>query len=416
MGISKVKLKNIYFLYAICFASVSYACFQHTHDFFWRIAAFVFSGLFYILSIWYLIERKKEIKRKLLSSDYKPISLFVALLLIILVFSIKWDIANLSTLFFHPFAFLAFFIAFISLTIRTKSDVSDIIRMCNGIAFYFGVFIIVDLIVFNKPILVNEMYLFLVFSLIFSSKKSPLWKIYLLILLIGIMIVNAGLDNRTIAIRIALILSAFYTIELINITKYKVLKIGLLAVGVLFLYGISFHYEEIFNWAVKSNLFNSLDQTDTRTFLFSEIFEELKGFDWIWGRGFLGKYYSYYFDTWQGDAGDYKFRFTSEVGVLNLLLKGGILLILMYFLSIITALKKGLFNLYKSRIAIKITIVLFIQFILLGIENFAAFNTNNLFIWLPVGLLIFLDRIRRQRLKGNISKEKTKDFNYNPFL
>lgn len=416
MGISKIKLKNIYFLYAICLASVSYACFQHTHDFFWRIAAFVFSGLFYILSIWYLVERKKEIKRKLLSSDYKPISLFVALLLIILVFSIKWDIASLGTLFFHPFAFLAFFIAFISLTIRTKSDVSDIIRMCNGIAIYFGVFIIVDLIVFNKPILVNEMYLFLVFCLIFSSKKSALWKIYLLILLIGIMIVNAGLDMRTVSIRIALILSAFYTIELLKITKYKVLKFGLLAIGVLFLYGISFHYEEIFNWAIKSNLFSSLDQTDTRTFLFNEIFEELKGIDWIWGRGFLGKYYSYYFDTWQGEGGDNKIRFTVEVGVLNLLLKGGVLLLLMYLMALLSVLKKGFFNLYKSRIAIKITIVLFIQFILLGIENFAAFNNNNLLIWLPVGLIIFMNRERKNRLKILSSNEKTKDTNYNTIL
>ena len=71
----------------------------------------------------------------------------------------------------------------------------------------------------------------------------------------------------------------------------------------------------------------SFDTSDTRTFLYTELFRDLTPAELLYGRGFLGTYFSEYINELsptRDDAGDFYQRFGSEVGLLQLLLKGGL--------------------------------------------------------------------------------------------
>lgn len=84
--------------------------------------------------------------------------------------------------------------------------------------------------------------------------------------------------------------------------------------------------------------------TDTRTFLYHEMALDLTRTEsWIWGKGAFAHYYSFYFD--EDDNGRYG-RLTSEVLLLNLLMRGGVVYVFFYFLLLAYAVYKGL---WKSR-------------------------------------------------------------------
>lgn len=82
------------------------------------------------------------------------------------------------------------------------------------------------------------------------------------------------------------------------------------------------------------------DSTDTRTFLYLEMAEDLTvSNSWIFGKGAYCHYYSSYFASSAGDIAD---RMNSEVPFLNFLLKGGIGYIVLYYSLLIWAIIKGL--------------------------------------------------------------------------
>lgn len=69
--------------------------------------------------------------------------------------------------------------------------------------------------------------------------------------------------------------------------------------------------------------------TDTRTFLYVEMAQDLSQTNsWIFGKGALSHYYSFYFDN--SNNGKYG-RISSEVPFLNFLLRGGIIYTSLYF-------------------------------------------------------------------------------------
>ena len=82
--------------------------------------------------------------------------------------------------------------------------------------------------------------------------------------------------------------------------------------------------------------------TDTRTFLFEEMSSDLTANDaWLFGKGIYSFYYSRWFDSGGVSAGN---RLTSEVTLLLLLLRGGILLALSYYSILYYAVYKALKN------------------------------------------------------------------------
>lgn len=84
--------------------------------------------------------------------------------------------------------------------------------------------------------------------------------------------------------------------------------------------------------------------TDTRTFLYQEMAEDLTATDsWLLGKGAFSRYYSAFFD----DSSIGRFgRLSSEVPFLNYLLRGGICYVIVYFGLLIYAIYLGI---WKSR-------------------------------------------------------------------
>ncbi|MDO4931774.1 MAG: hypothetical protein Q4E63_03850 [Prevotellaceae bacterium] len=82
--------------------------------------------------------------------------------------------------------------------------------------------------------------------------------------------------------------------------------------------------------------------SDTRTFLYLEMAEDLTHTNsWLLGKGAFSHYYSLYFD--QSSNGKYG-RISSEVPLLNYLLRGGLIYVLLYFGLILIGAYNAIFN------------------------------------------------------------------------
>ena len=96
---------------------------------------------------------------------------------------------------------------------------------------------------------------------------------------------------------------------------------------------------------VALSLFDGSHDTDltadSRTFLFYEMESDLTKNDaWLFGKGAYSFYYSPYFSLAEGDS---PYRIVSEVSILNLLMRGGIVYVILYYSIIFIAIRKALY-------------------------------------------------------------------------
>lgn len=146
-----------------------------------------------------------------------------------------------------------------------------------------------------------------------------------------------------------------------------------------------------------SNIISSIiDFQDSRTFLFKELFSELNQTEKFFGRGSLGTYYSEFFEGtrkyWElmgrtGWAGDVPERITIEVGYLQMLLKGGLVLLIlnvsMYIYAIYLALFKSN-NKFIKRLGYYILIITALSLVSLR----PAFTPTFILLWLSIGTVL----------------------------
>lgn len=124
---------------------------------------------------------------------------------------------------------------------------------------------------------------------------------------------------------------------------------------------------------------------DTRTFLFNEVFSSLnKSGHWIFGEGGSGSYKSIFF---YDDGGAIKGRrYTTEIGMLNILLRNGFLGVIVYslLLIVVSTIAINNSNNYLSKM-----LGLFIasRFLLSFIEEYSQYDLNFFFFWLVIGLV-----------------------------
>ncbi len=154
----------------------------------------------------------------------------------------------------------------------------------------------------------------------------------------------------------------------------------------------------------KSNSYSELDTSDTRTFLYTEVYNDLKRANsLLFGKGSSGTYYSPFFHYTRGDSDT---RLTVEVGILALLLKGGIVAVtlnlLLYYIAIYLALFKAN-NQYVMWIGFMILTHTFILFI----ENIPAYNIYNISIWFFTGICLSQEarELSDQDIKSYFSNE-----------
>jgi len=117
---------------------------------------------------------------------------------------------------------------------------------------------------------------------------------------------------------------------------------------------------------------------DTRTFLYYEVFQDLKTNNaFLFGKGLDGGYYSPSFVTFD--------RLAVEVGFLQILLKTGIVGLILYITVIILTIRKALIK--SNNLFIKsMGLLLASYMIMIFIENIIAFNLLNIVIWFIIGM------------------------------
>jgi hypothetical protein len=199
-------------------------------------------------------------------------------------------------------------------------------------------------------------------------------------------------EQRIEFIFLALVFFFLFIIKLKHIKiKKTVFKYIILGFSVLMVLVFTYGYENI------SLLVNRIIEfKDSRTFLFTELLADLNTTEKIFGKGSLGTYYSPFFSKvlrYFEHIGEYWFaldnptRITVEVGYLQMLLKGGFLLLILNFVMMLTAVYLALFkseNNFVKRLGIFI-----LSLTLLSLISFRpAFTPTFILLWMAIGTVL----------------------------
>ena len=232
-----------------------------------------------------------------------------------------------------------------------------------------------------------ELLNFLLYPIFYVIVTIPLrtgWQ-KLFILLVSVLIVVFSMTNRAGVLRILIgfsIVIAYYVIKyakmnkaLLNVIVFCVL---LIPFGSLYL-GIK--GQSVFQMMSGDDerSYSQLDPyADTRTFLYYEVFLDLKHNDaFLLGKGLNAGYMSESFETYS--------RPVVEVAFLQILLKTGIVGCLLYMTVIISAIFKALSS--SRNVFLKtLGLLLASYMVMFFIENQIAYNLLNVVIWIVIGM------------------------------
>ena len=129
--------------------------------------------------------------------------------------------------------------------------------------------------------------------------------------------------------------------------------------------------------------------TDTRTFLFKELFADMSDLESLIGRGALGTYYSpyFYYTMTHGLPGDAPIRSTSEVGYLFMILKGGYIMVALYILVLLPAAYLGMFK--SNNVVARMSGYLILLYLILWTISYSpSFESRFIILWMAVGTCI----------------------------
>ncbi len=156
---------------------------------------------------------------------------------------------------------------------------------------------------------------------------------------------------------------------------------------------------------------NNIDNTDTRTFLYRELYEDMKNTKTLLlGKGAYSLYYSDYFYNSQSGDGDFYMRIGAEVGILSLLQKAGFIYVAIYILVFISSIRNALFfskNKYMKTIGIILALWLLIYFI----SSLMGHQIIDVFLWCIIGMchstyFLNMTDIEWRAMYGNYNKKK----------
>ncbi len=134
---------------------------------------------------------------------------------------------------------------------------------------------------------------------------------------------------------------------------------------------------------------NSELTTDTRTFLFEELFADMSDKELITGRGALGKYYSpyFYYTTINNLEGDHYIRSSVEVGYLEMILKGGYIMMTLYLLILLPAAYLGIFK--SNNIIARMSGYYILSYLILWLVSYYPFYSPEfILVWVAAGTAI----------------------------
>lgn len=242
--------------------------------------------------------------------------------------------------------------------------------------------ILTYLIIFSLPILFQSYIPLVTFIIPFFFVKRYYKNILLIAIIEGILFAFEG--ARIYAIFSLLFVISYYSLHN-KINKkylYYISASMIISISCLF-YNTMMSDYSVFDYL--SNI-NSIDNTDTRTFLYRELYEDLSQTKTLLlGKGAYSLYFSEYFYNLNSGDGDFYMRIGAEVGILAYLQKAGlayvVLLILIYLSSIQNALMYS-----KSKYMKTIGVILALWLIILFISSLMGHQIIDVFLWCLIGM------------------------------
>lgn len=213
--------------------------------------------------------------------------------------------------------------------------------------------------------------------------RTPGGKIMVMLITVSIIIVS--FTNRAGLIRILIsfsILGAYYIMKFVRINKrlLHALVFLVLMIPVVSLY-LGMKGQSVFQIVLgeEHDNYSQLNPyADTRTFLYYEVFQDIKlNKAFLFGKGMSAGYASESFQTYS--------RQVVEVGFLQTLLKTGIIGCLLYFAIILSAIFKALGR-SRSLFMKALGLLLASYLLLFFIENIIAYNLLNIIVWFTIGV------------------------------
>ena len=192
-------------------------------------------------------------------------------------------------------------------------------------------------------------FILCVFSPYFKKRKASL---LITTIAIGVDVAYGlgvlGIESaRTYLLEIVVMLWAGFAIWILQSKKLaKWSAIFLLAFPIILVLSI-FTFEDSILKMVNEygGANNEVIGSDTRTFLYVEIIQNMNSLsDWLFGLGYNARYFSEFFLNSTSENADFYMRTNVEVGFLQLLLKGGIILVFMHYYLLIRAVYTGIKN------------------------------------------------------------------------
>lgn len=202
-----------------------------------------------------------------------------------------------------------------------------------------------------------------------------------------LLVVAIQTEYRTMILRLVMLFVAALGIYLYM--KFKIKTLLIIAFVVLFVpFFLLFDSIKSGTSAFQKYLVFVKDpqlSTDTRTFLYTEVYDDLKQNDMLrFGKGSVARYYSPYFAEQDGDDRN---RLSVEVGLLAMLLSGGLVAVTLNIILLIIAIYLSLFK-SDNYLVISLGFVLIVHTILLFIESYLAYSLYNIIIWFITGLCL----------------------------
>lgn len=223
-------------------------------------------------------------------------------------------------------------------------------------------------------------------------KKSIINKLMMIVIMIIYIVIAIKVKQRVefIFLFMVLVFSLIDKLKHIKIKRYllKYILFGfILFLLIVFTYG----YENV-SHAIEL----IIEFQDSRTFLFQELLLDLNPWEKVFGRGSLGTYYSDFFErtrkyyeitgrtAWAGDVPD---RITTEVGYLQMILKGGFLLFGFTAFFMFYSAFLGIFR-SNNKFCKNLGFYILILSILSLISFRPAFTPIFIILWLSIGTVL----------------------------
>jgi len=364
------------------------------------------ASVFSLVVIYFFTVWKSEISSPAVIILYKLYLLLVLISFGRNLFTIN-GIKEFKWLLFDSYTGLAFFPAlFFIVGCKSKnfSSINKILRIYCLLAFACSLFFIKS---------ADELAVFLLMPIFYVIVTFPIKKSNerLLILIISVAVIFISLTHRAGVMRIVISYCIVLVYFIIRNVKIHKIILYLIVLCIMFL-PLYFLYQGIMGDSIFEKIFNDSPveysqedlMIDTRTFLYAEVFQDLKMSNALTlGKGTAGGYASISFQTLN--------RQIVEVGFLQMLLKSGIIGFLVYFALLFSAVFKALGK-SKSLFMKCLGILLASYLLMFFVENVIAFDLLNIVIWMVIGmchskeLLSFNDNEIKQLYQNGIVKTR----------